>query len=308
MAASAMTICTLGAFAVLAGVAVYEALVRAFAPLPRVAVRGDARREGERARAIGRDALVRLLGVASETLERLVPSARSDADECRSRLSRAGVSLQPEAWRCLRVLAAVFGTCTAACVSLACGLFPSAAGIAFAAFGLAAGWLGPRAALWAAERNRRRAIEASLPDAMELLGIAVAAGSPLEQCFKEVAASVEGPLSEELSLVDQEVNLLGHGREKALEHLARRCRSQDVSAFVAQLIQAVSQGSSIAEGLASQAALSREVAQASALERIRKMPTKLDVVLSVCFLPPTVALVVVPTVVSLLSFLNDTMA
>ena len=153
-----------------------------------------------------------------------------------------------------------------------------------------------------------RAIEASLPDAMELLGIAVAAGSPLEQCFKEVAASVEGPLSEELSLVDQEVNLLGHGREKALEHLARRCRSQDVSAFVAQLIQAVSQGSSIAEGLASQAALSREVAQASALERIRKMPTKLDVVLSVCFLPPTVALVVVPTVVSLLSFLNDTMA
>ena len=88
-----MTICTLGAFAVLAGVAVYEALVRAFAPLPRVAVWGDARREGERARAIGRDALVRLLGVASETLERLVPSARSDADECRSRLSRAGVSL-----------------------------------------------------------------------------------------------------------------------------------------------------------------------------------------------------------------------
>lgn len=126
-----------------------------------------------------------------------------------------GVSLQPEAWRCLRVLAAVFGTCTAACVSLACGLFPSAAGIAFAAFGLAAGWLGPRAALWAAERNRRRAIEASLPDAMELLGIAVAAGSPLEQCFKEVAASVEGPLSEELSLVDQEVNLRARARESA---------------------------------------------------------------------------------------------
>lgn len=43
------------------------------------------------------------------------------------------------------------------------------------------------------------------------------------------------------------------------------------------------------------------------MERIRKMPTKLDIVLSLCFLPPTVALVVVPTVVNLLNFLNDSM-
>ena len=228
MAASAMTICSLGAFAVLAGVAVYEALVRAFAPLPRVAVRGE---RGGKASAPGRSGAMRSPGcwgrVRNAREARAVGSLR--CGRVPQPASRAGVSLQPEVWRCLRVLAAVFGTCTAACVSLACGLFPSAAGIAFAAFGLAAGWLGPRVALWAAERNRRRAIEASLPDAMELLGIAVAAGSPLEQCFKEVAASVDGPLSEELSLVDQEVNLLGHGREKALEHLAsvaavRMCR------------------------------------------------------------------------------------
>lgn len=303
-----MTVCLLGVFAVLSGVAVYEALVRSFAPLPRTGASHEGRAGNDRVRTAGRDALARLLEGASGTLERFAPTARSDADECRSRLARAGVSLQPEVWRCLRVLAAAFGACAASCVAAACGFFPSAAGIAFAAAGLAAGWLGPRVALCAAERNRRRAIEARLPDAMELLGIAVAAGSPLEQCFKEVAASVDGPLSEELSLVDQEVNLLGHGRESALEHLAQRCRSQDVAAFSAQLIQAVSQGSSIAEGLASQAALSREIAQANALERIRKMPTKLDIVLSVCFLPPTVALVVVPTVVSLLRFLNDTMA
>ena len=55
------------------------------------------------------------------------------------------------------------------------------------------------------------------------------------------------------------------------------------------------------------AALARETAQAEAMERIRKMPTKLDIVLSLCFLPPTVALVVVPTVVNLLNFLNDSM-
>lgn len=56
-----------------------------------------------------------------------------------------------------------------------------------------------------------------------------------------------------------------------------------------------------------QAALSRERAQADALERIRKMPTKLDVILSVCFLPPTTIVVLVPTVVKLLSFLQESM-
>ena len=134
----------------------------------------------------------------------------------------------------------------------------------------ACGWMAPSWALSRRERNRRRAIELALPDAME-------------------------------------VNLLGRSREEALEHLGQRCRSQDVSAFTAQLMQAVSQGSSLTEGLAVQAALARETAQAEAMERIRKMPTKLDIVLSLCFLPPTVALVVVPTVVNLLNFLNDSM-
>ena len=56
-----------------------------------------------------------------------------------------------------------------------------------------------------------------------------------------------------------------------------------------------------------QEALARQTAQTALLERIRKMPTKLDMVLSFCFLPPTIALVVVPTVVDLLKFLNDTL-
>ena len=63
---------------------------------------------------------------------------------------------------------------------------------------------------------RRAAIDAGLPDAMELLGVAIAAGSPVEQCFRQVAESLSGPLADEFRLVDQEVNLLGHSRAKAL--------------------------------------------------------------------------------------------
>lgn len=87
----------------------------------------------------------------------------------------------------------------------------------------ACGWMAPSWALSRRERNRRRAIELALPDAMELLGIAIAAGSPIEQCFREVAESMDGPLAREFSLVDREVNLLGRSREEALEHLGQRC-------------------------------------------------------------------------------------
>lgn len=297
------------ALAAFVGVGVYEALARYAYPPSRIASLAESDEQKEaRSRVREGSLLAPLLAVVSEVLERFVPTARTETDACRERLARAGVVLQPETWRSLRVLSAVFGAIFAGCLAVVCGPLPLVAQVASWVVGMLVGWKLPEFALASKEKQRRCVIEASLPDVMELLGIALAAGSPIEQCFREVAASSTGPISEELRLVDQEVNLLGHAREQALEHLAERCRSQEVTAFVAQLVQAINQGSSVAEGLATQAAIARETAQAEALERIRKMPTKLDIVLSLCFLPPTVALVVVPTVVNLLHFLNDTMA
>lgn len=297
----------LAVLAALAGLVLYELLMRYADPPSRLASLASAARDPERPLK-GGGLASGVLGALAKLLERFAPFARPEADELRDRLARAGLLLLPETWRSLRALCALGCSAAAFLLAIAGGLQPGLPGaVAIALVGFV-GWKLPQAELARREKGRLRAIEASLPDAMELLGIAVAAGSPLEQCFKEVAASVDGPLSDELLLVDQEVNLLGHAREAALEHLAERCRSQDVGAFVAQLVQAVNQGSSVAEGLAAQAALARETAQATVLERIRKMPTKLDIVLSLCFLPPTVALVVAPTVVNLLHFLNDTMA
>lgn len=297
-----------------AGLVAYEVLVRATVGGERgLAVRveraGGAKADAaSEAVAAGWRTRARvLLDRWTRLVERFAPLARSESDDCRERLRKAGVAVTPETWRSVRVLS------SAGCALLAGALSTSTLALsplllAAAVTGAGAvGWALPAADLSRRTRKRRASIEAWLPDAMELLGIAIAAGSPVEQCFREVAASMEGPLAEEFVLVDQEVNLLGLTREQALGNLAQRCCSQEVSAFVAQLTQAISQGSSIASGLAVQAALARDTAQADALERIRKMPTKLDIVLSLCFLPPTVVLVIVPTVVNLLAFLNDSM-
>ena len=285
-------VCAMLVLGAIGGLAAYEAFVRYAAPARRDVVApssASASKDGHRAGgASRRRRATEAFGAFAAFLDKRVPLTRADVESSRDRLSRAGVELEPETWRSIRVVSALGCAGAAACCA-------------------ACGWMAPSWALSRRERNRRRAIELALPDAMELLGIAIAAGSPIEQCFREVAESMDGPLAREFSLVDREVNLLGRSREEALEHLGQRCRSQDVSAFTAQLMQAVSQGSSLTEGLAVQAALARETAQAEAMERIRKMPTKLDIVLSLCFLPPTVALVVVPTVVNLLNFLNDSM-
>lgn len=243
---------------------------------------------------------------AANHIERLLPMARSDGEAYRALLQRAGWTIEPETWRGARILSALSCGLLAGFAATRMGMDPLQASAG--ALGAAAlGWVAPRAVLTRAIAKRRRAIEAQLPDAMELLGIAVAAGCPVEQCFREVAENVGRPLADELEAVDREVNLLGHSRDKALDHLAERCASRDVSAFVTQLTLAVNQGASIAESLSAQAALARRTAQAATLARIRKMPVKLDIVLSFCFLPPTIALVVVPTVVDLLGFLNDTL-
>ncbi len=247
-----------------------------------------------------------VFSAAVECFERVLPMTRLDGEAYRGLLARAGWSIEPETWRGIRVLITVACAALVGFATAGTSRDPLFVGV-FVAIASVLAWVASRVVLGRAVVLRRRMLENQLPDAMELLSIAIAAGSPVEQCFREVAGNIGQPLAAEFAAVDREVNLLGHSRDQALSNLARRCESRDVSAFVTQLALAVNQGASIAESLSAQAALARQTAQTALLERIRKMPTKLDMVLSFCFLPPTIALVVVPTVVDLLKFLNDTL-
>lgn len=305
-----LTLCAICLLAVAAGLAVYEAL-NAWAGVKerrRMPAWAKPEQEGGGAsRHLAREGMARLRERAVTALAGFAPLSMRERERSRERLRCAGIALEPETWRCA-CFAAVSG-CVLVAVAACAALHVTPVAFVFAVGGAGfAGCGGLQLYLRSKRQARRAAIDAGLPDAMELLGVAIAAGSPVEQCFRQVAESLNGPLADEFRLVDQEVNLLGHSRAKALSNLAQRCASQEVTAFAAQLTQAIEQGASVAQGLANQAALARSRAQAAALEHIRKMPTKLDVVLSVCFLPPTTLLVLVPTVVDLLAFLGGGLA
>ena len=305
-----LTLCAICLLAVAAGLAVYEALNAWTGAKERRHMPAWAKPEqegGGASRHLAREGMVRLRERAVTALAGFAPLSMKERERSRERLRCAGIALEPETWRCA-CFAAVSG-CVLVAVAACAALHVTPVAFVFAVCGAGfAGCGGLQLYLRSKRQARRAAIDAGLPDAMELLGVAIAAGSPVEQCFRQVAESLNGPLADEFRLVDQEVNLLGHSRAKALSNLAQRCASQEVAAFAAQLTQAIEQGASVAQGLANQAALARSRAQAAALEHIRKMPTKLDVVLSVCFLPPTTLLVLVPTVVDLLAFLGGGLA
>ena len=305
-----LTLCAICLLAVAAGLAVYEAFNAWAGVKERRHMPAWAKPEqegGGASRHLAREGMARLRERAVTALAGFAPLSMKERERSRERLRCAGIALEPETWRCA-CFAAVSG-CVLVAVAACAALHVTPVAFVFAVGGAGfAGCGGLQLYLRSKRQARRAAIDAGLPDAMELLGVAIAAGSPVEQCFRQVAESLNGPLADEFRLVDQEVNLLGHSRAKALSNLAQRCASQEVTAFAAQLTQAIEQGASVAQGLANQAALARSRAQAAALEHIRKMPTKLDVVLSVCFLPPTTLLVLLPTVVDLLAFLGGGLA
>ena len=305
-----LTLCAICVLAVAAGLADYEALNAWAGVKERRHMPAWVKPEqegGGASRHLAREGMARLRERAVTALAGFAPLSMRERERSRERLRVAGIALEPETWRCA-CFAAVSG-CVLVAVAACAALHVTPVAFVFAVGGAGfAGCGGLQLYLRSKRQARRAAIDAGLPDAMELLGVAIAAGSPVEQCFRQVAESLNGPLADEFRLVDQEVNLLGHSRAKALSNLAQRCVSQEVTAFAAQLTQAIEQGASVAQGLANQAALARSRAQAAALEHIRKMPTKLDVVLSVCFLPPTTLLVLVPTVVDLLAFLGGGLA
>ena len=305
-----LTLCAICLLAVAAGLAVYVALNAWAGVKERRHMPAWVKPEqegGGASRHLAREGMARLRERAVTALAGFAPLSMRERERSRERLRVAGIALEPETWRCA-CFAAVSG-CVLVAVAACAALHVTPVAFVFAVGGAGfAGCGGLQLYLRSKRQARRAAIDAGLPDAMELLGVAIAAGSPVEQCFRQVAESLNGPLADEFRLVDQEVNLLGHSRAKALSNLAQRCVSQEVTAFAAQLTQAIEQGASVAQGLANQAALARSRAQAAALEHIRKMPTKLDVVLSVCFLPPTTLLVLVPTVVDLLAFLGGGLA
>jgi tight adherence protein C len=159
------------------------------------------------------------------------------------------------------------------------------------------GFVLPAARLKSAAKSRSDAIFKDLPDIVDMLAIAVEAGSGFEAAINTVCTNFESPLTEELRVALHEMEL-GSSRREALQQLRERVDVDAVRTLILSLLQADALGIPIGRVLKSQATEVRARRRAWAREKAAKLPVKIMFPLVLFIFPPIMALVLGPAVFS----------
>lgn len=143
---------------------------------------------------------------------------------------------------------------------------------------LLVGLIGPmivfRFGLSAKITAKKTEIEKQLPNVLDLLSIAVDAGMGFDQALMYVTQNMDGPLVDELIIVNREMGL-GVSRKDAFSHLAERTAIESVKGFGSAVVQASEMGLPIKNVLESQAASVREARVATIKTKAAKASIKM---------------------------------
>ncbi len=167
---------------------------------------------------------------------------------------------------------------------------PGRLGIALALAAPAAGFLAPEAALRRRAAIRAKAIEAELPDVLDLLRVAVAAGLSPRRALAEVGRRHPGTLAAELHRAAARA-AMGEPADATLDGLQARAPGQGIATFVAALRRAERHGAPLGSTLAAQAAEARSRRAAQRAEAAAKAAPKIQLVVALLLVPAVLLLV-----------------
>jgi tight adherence protein C len=148
-------------------------------------------------------------------------------------------------------------------------------------------------------RQRQQGLINALPDALDMLTIAIEAGLSFENALQEIAGKWDNELSREFTRVLRDIGM-GQSRRQALLGLSERTGVQDIVSFVASLNQAEELGVSIGRVLGVQAEELRVRRRQRAQERANQAPIKIMFPLVFLIFPAIFAVLLGPAVPQLL--------
>ena len=122
--------------------------------------------------------------------------------------------------------------------------------------------------------RRRQALQAALPDAIDILVVSVQAGLSLDGAIQELVGRDAGPLANELSRAQAEIRA-GRSRDDAWHAMADRSGVSELSTFVSAVCQGERLGASIAHILHTHADAMRIRRSLYARELAAKIPVKM---------------------------------
>jgi tight adherence protein C len=144
-------------------------------------------------------------------------------------------------------------------------------------------------------RSRQFEISRGLPDALDMLSVCASAGLGFDQSIQKISGYWETEFGRELKRVTQEMEM-GISRSEALRNMSDRLDVNDLSRFIAIIIQAEKIGMSYADVLHSQALQMRVLRQYRAREIANKLPAKLIVPVALFIFPALLAVIMGPAI------------
>lgn len=144
----------------------------------------------------------------------------------------------------------------------------------YSAIGFGLGYMLPVFWLGQQIRKRKHNLIKSLPDALDLLTVCVEAGLGFDLAIARVTEKWDDELSREFRRVNQD-SRLGKPRREALKDMAERCSVDDITTFIAAIIQAEQLGVSIAKILRIQSDQMRIRRRQRAQEKAQQAPIKM---------------------------------
>lgn len=158
-------------------------------------------------------------------------------------------------------------------------------------------WRWPTWARQRRERRHRRAVDAEIPQLLDLLAASSSAGLSAPLALRRSRAALRGPLADELGVTLDAVDLGSRWRDE-LRALADRLDLPDLRRAVAALTRTETLGTSLAETTAELAGTVRASRRAAITERARTAPVKMLFPLVFLVLPAFLLLTVVPVLLT----------
>jgi len=242
--------------------------------------------------------------------ERIQESNKANPEQLgqlRLQLLQAGIYNEygPAVFRAVRVLLAFALAFLAGFILFILRIDNAALGaiivVAFAGVGLFA----PILIIKARAKERVDAVRLALPDAIDLLVVAVEAGSSLTQAFQRVANELRAAypiLSEQLQMALLEMQA-GASRSEALRHLSERVPDDRLKAFLTLVIQSDQLGAGLANTLRVFAEELRRSRLIEAEHKAAELPVKIAIPLVFFIFPCLMGIIFTPIVIRFIRIL-----
>jgi tight adherence protein C len=144
-------------------------------------------------------------------------------------------------------------------------------------------------------KSRQEEIRRQLPDALDMLSVCATAGLSFDQSLQKISSYWENDMGIEFKRVIQEMEM-GVARAIALKSMSNRLEVDDLTQFIAIIIQAEKIGMSYSNVLHNQALQLRVQRQLRAREIANKLPGKIIIPVILFIFPALIAVILGPAI------------